>query len=318
MFDIVDVSAWTVASEEVLGSKEKDWLRRDPSSEELWLFKATRTDTNDGRSTHAGDDWAEKIVAELAELLGLPHAVTELACRDGRPGIISRDFRRSQSGERGRFVPGNELLWRRNPEYPRGNRRVPLHTVSGVFDVLKAIGAAVPASPIALPADSDAASVFSGYLILDAWVGNQDRHHENWGVVVWDGLAPPRSPMLAPSFDHASSLGQNETDERRNMRLTTRDKRATVEAWSSKATCPFFRAATDRKPLSTMDAAAIAFQKYPAACRSWTGRLGDVEQSGIQQILGRVPVDLMSEPARHVALRMLQSNRDLLLRHLVS
>jgi hypothetical protein len=28
-----------------------------------------------------------------------------------------------------------------------------------------------------------AVDVFVGYLLLDAWIGNGDRHHENWGIV---------------------------------------------------------------------------------------------------------------------------------------
>lgn len=41
--------------------------------------------------------------------------------------------------------------------------------------------------------------------MLDALVANLDRHHENWGIVVDpSGLLPTE---LAPTFDHASSLG---------------------------------------------------------------------------------------------------------------
>ena len=29
-----------------------------------------------------------------------------------------------------------------------------------------------------------ALDVFVGYLLLDAWIGNTDRHHENWGFVL--------------------------------------------------------------------------------------------------------------------------------------
>ncbi|EGJ29874.1 MULTISPECIES: hypothetical protein [Moorena] len=30
---------------------------------------------------------------------------------------------------------------------------------------------------------TDARDLFVGYLLLDAWIGNGDRHHENWGFV---------------------------------------------------------------------------------------------------------------------------------------
>ena len=30
---------------------------------------------------------------------------------------------------------------------------------------------------------TDARDLFVGYLLLDAWIGNGDRHHENWGFI---------------------------------------------------------------------------------------------------------------------------------------
>lgn len=48
--------------------------------------------------------------------------------------------------------------------------------------------------------------------MLDAVIGNTDRHHENWGILRkrvgdrWQG-------MVAPTFDHASSLGRELRDE---------------------------------------------------------------------------------------------------------
>jgi serine/threonine protein kinase HipA of HipAB toxin-antitoxin module len=44
--------------------------------------------------------------------------------------------------------------------------------------------------------------VFLGYLMLDAWIANLDRHHENWGLVLTKDI----TGHLAPSYDHASSL----------------------------------------------------------------------------------------------------------------
>lgn len=58
-----------------------------------------------------------------------------------------------------------------------------------------------------------ACSRMAGYLVLDALVGNTDRHHQNWGVVVQgkrgaDQVLLVHSIQLAPTFDHASSLGR--------------------------------------------------------------------------------------------------------------
>jgi hypothetical protein len=50
--------------------------------------------------------------------------------------------------------------------------------------------------------------LFPGYLMLDALIGNTDRHHENWGARVLAGLGNGRRmAVLAPTYDHASSEG---------------------------------------------------------------------------------------------------------------
>lgn len=59
-------------------------------------------------------------------------------------------------------------------------------------------------------------------------VANTDRHHENWALLLTDD----RSPQLAPSFDHASSLGFQLSDDERQDRLDTTDSGRTVEAFA--------------------------------------------------------------------------------------
>jgi len=59
-FPIITLGVGTSESSEPLGTKEKYWL---PIGDELRLFKVGRPGT--------GENWAEKIAAELAELLGL-------------------------------------------------------------------------------------------------------------------------------------------------------------------------------------------------------------------------------------------------------
>ncbi|MGH3871963.1 MAG: hypothetical protein ACRDSR_10690 [Pseudonocardiaceae bacterium] len=72
------------------------------------------------------------------------------------------------------------------------------------------------------PAGSDqltAVEVFAGYLVLDAWVADQDRHDQNWAVL--RQAAAPGELRLASSYDHASSLGFNLLDTRREKLLAS-------------------------------------------------------------------------------------------------
>ncbi|NEP46454.1 MAG: hypothetical protein F6K35_47560 [Okeania sp. SIO2H7] len=66
---------------------------------------------------------------------------------------------------------------------------------------------------------------FVGYLLLDAWIGNTDRHHENWGFIV------NKTVNLAPTFDHASSLGRELQDNKRWEKLNNK----TVNSYAAKS-----------------------------------------------------------------------------------
>ncbi len=56
-FQIIETSTWEVLSVEEMGSKPKFWLL-DPARTK-WLFKHRHR-------PNVGDDWAEKIAAEVA------------------------------------------------------------------------------------------------------------------------------------------------------------------------------------------------------------------------------------------------------------
>jgi len=88
MYPIIPVPTDAPTDIEALGSKRKFWFKRpvdDASGEkESWLFKAARE--------HTGEDWSEKVAAELSALLGLPHATYELAQWTEGAGSESRTW----------------------------------------------------------------------------------------------------------------------------------------------------------------------------------------------------------------------------------
>ena len=77
---------------------------------------------------------------------------------------------------------------------------------------------------------------FVGYVMLDAWIANPDRHHENWAAI-WDGSAM----RLAPTFDHGAALARNLLDSEREERLTIKYSNRTVESFARKGRSAFLR-----------------------------------------------------------------------------
>jgi hypothetical protein len=280
---------------EPIGSKEKFWFR---DGSDFWLFKQARANT--------GENWAEKIAAELAGLLGLPHAQVELATHEGSLGIVTTNFTNLRIPSV--LVHGNELLFMLDKDYPKSGRfHVSEHTVKAVRGALKLMDVTLP--HFDWPDEVRSAwDGFIGYLLLDALIANTDRHHQNWGVIASSDAN--YSITLAPTYDHASSLGRELEDEARVQRLTTRDSRGNVAAYASRARSALY-GDEGGSPLSPVEAFATAASLSPEAGRSWLLRLPRVDAAA-QGIVDRVPGPIMSDPARRFALALLHENRSLL------
>lgn len=280
---------------EQLGTKRKFWF-----DDNRQLYKQGRPGT--------GENWAEKVACELCGLLGLPHAGYDLAVWRGQPGLVTPSF----LPPRWRLVHGNELLAKLYPDYltqQRYKRRQ--HTVSAFMGVGRNSRIEPPPGYDLSPPLRVAADFMVGYLMLDCLIGNQDRHDENWGLMVHPGAA--LRVALAPTYDHASSLGRNETDERRRSSLVTKDRGAGVAAYCARARSAFYDHSSASKPVTTLAAFASASRLRGAAAAFWLERLAGLGSAQFDAIFRQVPPDLVSESAIAFALGMLEVNRARLL-----
>ncbi len=302
-YSILDANSWPSPEAETLGTKSKAWLKAPDGSR--WLYKKPRPAT--------GDAWAEKVAAELANLIDLPHATVELGLRGGIVGSLSLDFTRENGEIKWRLAPGNELFSQLDPMYPRSQfRGVREYSLDRVLDVLIEYG--VRAMPMRDGTVMSALDVFSGYLVLDAWIANQDRHHENWGVLFPTDSSNPQGTVMAPSFDHASSLGQGLMDEERAGRLASRDKNYVIGTWAQKARGALFADETSNKPMLLLDAVQRVRLRQPSGVEYWIQKLAALQPDAWSAVLGSLPDDVATPVSRRFAGRMLSINRDNLLR----
>jgi len=284
---------------EQLGAKFKFWYRTEDN--EGMLFKAEERGT--------GEDWAEKVCSELASFLGLPHVeydlAQDLAFEPPTRGVVCRTCAPAPWS----LVHGNELLLARDPGYPaypadKEKYKVSQHTVSAVRNIL---------ARLALPPDiwchelpigiESAADVFTGYVMFDAWVANQDRHHQNWGA-----LRKEDELCLAPSFDHGAALARNLSDNERNQRLHSADSGFTVTAFANRARSAFYADINAARPLATHAAWENFAIHTPKAASIWKARLSGIEFAQIQSVLNRVPTSRMSAISREFTAKLLSSN----------
>jgi len=291
-YKIVEVPEHAPSQLEQLGSKAKFWFR---------AADGTRTLFKEGYPG-SGEHWAEKVACEVARGLGLPHAAYELAVWRGRVGVVSPTV----VPKGGRLIHGNELLARVVPEYEASKRfRASQHTLGRVFAVLRSPRIGAPVGWTRPPGVENAIGIFIGYLLLDALIGNQDRHHENWGLI----KLPEVGLTLAPTFDHASSLGRNETDAARVERLDTKDAGRSVASYVRRAKSGLYKSQTSRKPLTTFDAFLEGAAMNPDAAAYWRDSVDGLSPVALESIVSCLPAAVLTEPARTFALQIMLENR---------
>lgn len=210
---------------------------------------------------------------------------------------------------------GNQLLMMEDKNYPGFKKgrfvRVKEHTVYKVMAILDSTRSRnqAPLWP-GLPRGMDAAGVFVGYLMLDALISNQDRHHENWAILL---NLETREKFLCPSYDHASSLGSTERDHKRKARLETKDSGYTVGAYVARAICALYKTKTDKNPLRILEAFRLASRQREEAAKYWLRQLELIDEKTIADILRGIPEEAASTLALQFAEKMILENKRSLL-----
>ena len=309
MYPVFEISEYDQL--EQLGTKRKFWFYDDNGHQvQKKLCKEGREGT--------GENWAEKIACELAVLLGIPTANYDLAMWRGKQTVTSASF----VPENGRLVHGNELLATLTEGYDEKRafelKQYRLSTVIGFWQLTASRGKVqlpLGFNPIVEGAVHHVIDVFVAYLLFDCWIGNQDRHDQNWGIVLNYTGERGIELFLAPSFDHASSLSCRMSDQQREQRLITRDTGYSVAAFAQKANTPFY-SNDGKQRLSTLDCFQLAatLSKRPQAIRQWLDRLGSIGVQQIRDILMQTPEAFgMSEVTVEFTVKYLEVNKQRLL-----
>lgn len=298
MYPVYDIAGSISERPETLGSKEKMWVI--PQNPELpktrHLFKIGRVGT--------GENWSEKAASELAELMGLPAANYDLAVAHGIRGVLSERFLPQKAS----LILGNALLGQFVDDYDGGRRYKQVqYTLSRAFSIVSGLHNVTP--PRLGQYDLPAIDYFVGYIVFDGLIGNTDRHHENWGFEV-DFNADELMPILAPTFDHASSLGRELNDDQRLRRLSTGDIRGNITAYAAKARSAFFGAGD--KTLTSRECLMQTKRIKPDSFRFWAEKAIDLNPCTIQEIFNNIPEDWITKISIEFAMALIRENQVML------
>jgi hypothetical protein len=290
---VVPEAAYELSKTETMGTKYKFWFD-DPNLGPC-LYKQSRPNT--------GEDWAEKIAAELCKLLGLPHAQYELATWKSQRGTVSPSFLPDGVS----FSPGNQFN-----EFLSASAR---HRVNIVLKAIADNSVKLPLDWVPPVGIETAVETFVGYLLLDAWIGNTDRHSDNWGVLKKPESDPTLNiaRYLAPTHDHASSLGVRISDEERQKRLITKDTGYSVQAYAKRCSSQLYASDNRPKPLKTFEAFREAALYYPQAAEIWLNCLAKISANDTLAIFNRIPRVRISQITIDFSQQILKYNRERLL-----
>jgi HipA-like C-terminal domain len=268
---------------EQLGSKPKFWFRTEGDAQP-WLFKFTRENT--------GEDWSEKVASEVAGLLGVPAATVKLAVFQGKRGSASRSFVLTKQGFD--LIHGSELLAGRVLGYKREKRwRQSEHSIKNI----------IAAVENTFPSRQRIAQLrkLAGFIVLDAITCNTDRHHDNWALLRGPSESGKVVREIAPSFDHASSLGRELRGDRRRLMLA----QGRVEKYALKGHGGIFWKDTDLRGENPLVLALKAAKEYPNYFRPWLEAVGELKAADLDVIVRRVPDNLMDPEAKQFCLRLM-------------
>lgn len=292
---LVTQDHYELAHNEVIGTNSKFWFEHKKLG--YCLYKQNKCQ-------NIGQDWSEKVASELCDLLKLPHAIYYLAeTWDGNRGIVSPSFLPKGAT----LIHGNEILTRILPNYPTFEKYgVSQHTIDIVLSVLTEENINFPIDWNVPKNIQNPVEVFVGYLMLDAWIGNGDRHHLNWGLINSQLTPHTRETIhLAPTYDHASSLGRELYDEKR--------QKLTIDSYIKKCKSAFYESAEDKKSLKTFDVFYQVAIRYPQAAIMWLEHLERISPADTLLIVNRIPKNRISSITIEFAQKILELNQDRLL-----
>jgi len=279
---------------EQMGSKEKFWYF-DQKEKVNKLFKIGRPGT--------GENWAEKVTCEIAHLLKIPCAEYDFAIWKDKEGVTSPIF----VPDHARLIHGNELLGKAVDNYPQKatyhSRDYKISTVVAIMHLLKDV--------INLPIGygenkyiKKPIDVFIGYLMFDCLISNQDRHHENWGIIA---DYKNNKNYLAPTYDHASSLGCRVSDGEIIDRMSTKDSRYNVKSFVNKCKSAF--SSKDGKRISPLVAFLVAAKQNLDASSYWINQVENLSLRTMTNIFNEIPEPLININSVRFVVEILHANR---------
>lgn len=251
------------------GTRRKFWLNEPNDGKDSptkYLFKIP----NEGTGGH----WAEFIASKLGAKLGFNVADVYLAENNGIIGIISRNFL-NKSEE---LFESGDLFSSRFENFNRHS--LDYYEIENIIEILK-------------PYDLNRSFVLIP--LFDALIANNDRHCDNWGVIV-----SVEEVNLAPIYDNGSSLGFNVTEEQKIKMLS--DKRM-LKGFCNRGR-PCIGLSGKRKP-KHMELLSYLNYHFPEEIERGLNSFNKINEGMLNTIVKDIPSEIMDNITKQWIIRLL-------------
>jgi hypothetical protein len=141
--------------------------------------------------------------------------------------------------------------------------------------------------------------------LFDCWIGNTDRHHENWGLIRNNLHSDEERFEITPAYDHGAALCSSLLPDAKQL-LLTEDK---IEKYYRKGASALY--GSGEKTLRFTELADLCFRKERdltgaiTACTALIDQIGNIDASAIRGILNKIPGQLMNEPDKEFTVEYL-------------
>lgn len=189
--------------------------KRNPES---WILYIAKT----GHKWYPLESVTEHLIARIGSTLGLDMAESRLVYAGNQLRFLSKYFLKPELGQE--LVHGSNILatYLGDDSFVvavENNRRE-----SEFFTLQETIRAIIHLFPAEYP---EIIKQFSLMLCFDAWVGVQDRHFHNWGVV--RNIYGSHAPYFSPIYDSARGLFWNFHESKINEWIRARQLEQQIE-----------------------------------------------------------------------------------------
>lgn len=244
---------------------------------------------------NTGEHWAKKVAYEVACLMDIECTEIQLAQYQHTYGSCSKSFINKE--KKPEMINGNEIMAGQFADYEKDKKYDQKdHTLGNIVKAIRKTSQ--------LTESERALKNFAGYLLLDGLIGNTDRNHENWAFLRWTDEKKQTHYIIAPTFDHASSLGRELLDDKRGLIL----KEERIEQYISKGKGAIFANNQAKNGLNPLQLVKLAKNQYPELFTVWIERVDQLQPDHFEEIIQRIPGEFISDQARMFAQTLLETN----------